>query len=272
MGQLSLAHAGRPAERYGFKSEGLVPRAGRVYHVGVAASVVSGRPDSIPSFWRQALVILEKDLRIEARTGEVTLVSAFFAVLVVVLGSLLHQGGSSSRPVAAAGTLWLTLAFSAILALSRSWHGEREDGAFDALLATPVARSALFLGKCLGLVVFLIIVEGVVFPLTALLYGLDLLKVAGPLVILVVLATLGIAAAGTLFGAMTVRTRVRDMVLAIVLFPLLLPSLLTAAVATRELLAGTELAGLSDYLLLLGSFDVLYVTAGLGLFGTLVDE
>jgi heme exporter protein B len=213
-----------------------------------------------------------KDLRIESRTGEVTTMSGFFAVLVVVLASLAFHGNAGNQRQVAAGTIWMTLAFAAVLALSRTWQREREESAFVGLLVMPLSRSALFLGKFLGILAFLFVVVALVVPLVALFFSIDLLEV-GPKILLVALfATPGIAAAGTLFGSMTVRTRARDLVLAVVLFPLLSPTLLSAVVATRELLGGLSLNELVDYLWLMGLFDFIFIIGGLSLFGTLVDQ
>jgi heme exporter protein B len=112
----------------------------------------------------------------------------------------------------------------------------------------------------------------VVIPSTALFFSVDLLSQGAGLLLLALTATPGVAFAATLFGLMTVRTRARDLVLAIVLFPLLCPTLLAAVVATRELLTGVPLTELGDYLLLMGVFDVVFLAGGLALFGTLAEE
>jgi heme exporter protein B len=216
-------------------------------------------------------IIAAKDLRIELRSGEVVVTSSFFALLVVVVASLSFQGGPVSRPSVAAGTLWLSVAFATVLALSRSWQREREESAYLGLLAAPLPRSALFVGKLVSLLMFLAVVECVVVPLVALLFAIDL-TVSGPgLAAIVLCATPGIGAVGTLFGAMTVRTRARDLILAIVLFPLLAPTLLAAVVASRELFGGAPFSELGDYLSLMGLFDVVFITGGLSLFGLLID-
>jgi len=217
-------------------------------------------------------MVTSKDLRIEARSGEVTATSAFFALLVVVLASMSFHGGAVSQRLVAAGTLWLTVAFAAVLALSRTWQREREDAAFVGLLSLPLSRSALFLGKFIGLLLFLGLVEVLVIPVVALFFALDLTEVGLGIVLVAALATPGIAATGTLFGSMTVRTRARDLVLAIVMFPLLAPTLLAAVVATRELLGGMPMNELGDYLMLMGLFDFIFIVGGLTLFGLLVDE
>ncbi len=216
--------------------------------------------------------MLAKDVSIELRTREVVTTSTFFAALVVILTSFALSGGSTSRSLVAAGVIWISVAFSTVLSLGRSWQREREEGALDGLLVSPLSRSAIFAGKAVSLVLFLLAVEIVVIPLTALLFAVDLPPVALGLCAIALSATPGIAATGTLFGAMTVRTRARDLILAVVLFPLLAPTLLTAVGATRELLSGVPLAELADYFKLMGVFDVVFVAGGLGLFGTLLDD
>ena len=225
-----------------------------------------------PSFAAQVWVVLAKDVAIEARTREVVTTSAFFAALIVIVASFALRGGPATKALVASGVIWLSIAFSTVLALGRAWQREREEGALDGLLLSPVSRSAIFLGKALGLALFLAIVEVVVIPLTALLFAVDLGPHLLGLLLILAFATPGIAATGTLFGAMTARTRARDLILAVVLFPLLAPTLLTAVGATRELLSGIPLAELGDYFKLLGVFDVVFVTGGVALFGTLVES
>jgi heme exporter protein B len=192
-------------------------------------------------------------------------------VLVVVMASFSFYGGPPTRRLVASGVVWLSVAFAAVLALGRTWQREREDGALEALLVAPVARSAVFAGKALGILIFLFVVELVVLPLTALFFALDVGEVGPTLGLIALVATPGIAASGTLFGAMTVRTRARDLLLAIVLFPLLSPVLLMAVASTRQLLEGASAAELTDYLLLMLVFDATFVAGGLGLFGTLTE-
>jgi len=225
-----------------------------------------------PGWITQALIVTRKDFLIEIRTGEVVTTSSLFAVLVVVMASFAFYGGPPTRRLVASGVVWLSIAFAAVLALGRTWQREREDGALDALLVAPVSRSAVFAGKALGILAFLFVVELVVLPLTALLFALDVEQVGPTLGLIALVATPGIAASGTLFGAMTVRTRARDLLLAIVLFPLLSPVLLTAVASTRQLLEGAPLGELTDYLLLMLIFDVTFVAGGLGLFGTLTES
>ena len=226
----------------------------------------------LPGWGAQALLVLQKDLLIEARTGEVVVTSGFFAVLVVVLASLSLFGGPASARLVASGVIWLSITFAAVLSLGKSWQREREEGALDGLIVAPISRSALFVGKLLGILTFLLLIAAVVIPLTALFFSLDLSRYGLGLGLLALAALPGVAAAGTLFGAMTVRTAARDLLLAIVLFPLIAPTLLAAVAATRELFGGAPLAELGDYFRLMGVFDVVFIAGGVGLFGTVVER
>jgi heme exporter protein B len=223
-------------------------------------------------FARATLIVAAKDLRIELRTREVTTTTGYFAVLVAILSSLSYTAGPKTTERVAPGTIWLSLTFTAVLAIGRFWAREREDGAFQALRTAPIARAAIFAGKAIVLFAFLLIVEIVVVPIVALVFHIDLPQVIVPLALVMLAGTIGVAATGTLFGAMTVRTRARDLMLAVVLFPLLAPCLLAGVSATREILVGAELSELSDYFVLFGLFDFVAIAGGLGLFGTLIED
>jgi len=221
---------------------------------------------------RVALDVCVKDLRIEARTKEIVTTAGFFAALVAVLASVAFYGGASTAAKVAPGAIWLAVAFASVLALGRTWQREREEGALTGLLVAPVPRAGIFLGKAAGVYAFVTVVELVVVPLVALLFHVDLPPVIAPLTLVLAVATVGIAAMGTLFGAMTVRTRARDLVLASVLFPLLAPTMVSGVAATREIFGGAPFDEITDYLVLLAVFDAVAVMGGVGLFGMLLDD
>ncbi len=233
----------------------------------------STTPAGIARSWLgQTWSIAKKDWLIELRTGEVVITGGFFSVLVTVISSLAFFAGPSTKNQVAAGVIWIATAFAAVLSLSRTWQREREEAALDGLLVSPVFPSALYAGKALGILAFLFVIEMIVVPACTLFFSLDLFDHAAALALTCLCATPGVAASGALFGVMTVRTKARDLVLSIVLFPLLAPTLLAATVATRELFAGVGLGDLTDYLSIMILFDVVFVTGGLGLFGTLAEQ
>jgi heme exporter protein B len=225
-----------------------------------------------PLSWRrQTMLVFGKDLAIERATGEIVTTAGFFAVLVTVLASLAFSTGPDNAARVAPGVVWLSVVFASVLGLSRTWYREREEGALKGLVVAPIARSAIFAGKGLGVFMFIVAVELLVVPAAALLLGFDLAHYAFPLAVISLFANVGVAASGTLFGAMTVRTRARDLVLASVMLPLLAPVLGCAIAATRELFDGATLGQVGDYLELMFIFDVVFTGAGLGLFGLLIE-
>jgi len=220
----------------------------------------------------QAWLVARKDLTIEIRTREIVTTAGFFAALVAIVTSVAFTSGPETTKRVAPGALWVSIAFSSILALGRTWSRERDDGALLGLLVTPLSRAALYLGKAAGVFAFVSAVEVIVVPLIALIFHVDLPDIAGPLALILALGTVGVAANGTLFGAMTVRTRARDLLLASVLFPLLTPCLLSGVAATRELIVGAKLADLTDYIYLLLAFDGVGLLLGILMFGMLIDD
>jgi heme exporter protein B len=243
-----------------------------------SSSQSSSRLSALESFARASLAVLGKDLRIELATREIVTTAGFFAALVAIMASLAFTTGPETTTRVAPGALWLAIAFSSILALGRSWQREREESALLGLLVSPAPRAAIWCGKMVGVLGFVLAVEIVVVPLVALLFHVDLLPIAGPLAVVMLLGTVGVAATGTLFGAMTARTGARELLLATVLFPLLSPALLASVSATREIFyAATsgqpvDMGEVSDWLLLLGVFDMVAVVGGLAMFGALVDD
>jgi len=260
-----------------------------------SSSPVAALPDrpvvALPrrvSWAEQALMIFAKDVAIELRTGEVVTTSAFFGFVIVIMSSMSFYDSDLAKAQLAAGAIWLPTAFASVLSLSRTWQRERQESAFDGLLVSPLAHSAIFMGKALGMFVFLLAVEAVIVPTAAVLFsapaasapvvaltgdagGVDLMR-HGPMLLAIALcATPGIAAAGALFGVMTVRTTARDLVLAIVLFPLLSPTLLAAVGATRDLFDGQPFVVLYGWFKVMLIFDVAFVAGGLTLFGPLAD-
>lgn len=224
------------------------------------------------SFFGVALTVFLKDLRLEARTGGVVLSTALFALLVVVLAAFAFGLNTLPGADASAGVFWIAVAFAGVLALGRAFAVEREFDVWTALLLTPAPRAALYLGKVLSVIAFLLVVEAVILPVIQLFFHASLLGRLGQLAPILLLANLGFAAAGTLFGALSIRTRLRDLLLGVILFPLVAPVLIAAVKATSVVVAGQGLGGATDYLGLLAIFDVLFLVGGLWLFGPLMED
>ena len=217
-------------------------------------------------------MVFRKDLKLELRTGEILVSTTFFSVLVTVMTSLSFYLDDVTARKIAPGVLWISIAFSGVLAMGRSWTRERDHDVVRGLLLSPLPRPAIFLGKALGVFSFLTLVELVLVPLVAVLYRFPMALAFGPVLLLVILGSVGFASAGTLFAAMGVRTRTKELVLSVVLFPLISPALLSGVVATRELLGGASFSEVMNWVRVLCAFDLIFVAMGALLFGPLVSE
>jgi len=221
---------------------------------------------------RHALAIAAKDLRIELRVREVVPTMTLFAALVAILSSISLYVDEPTGQKVAPGVLWIAIAFAGTLGLSRTWGREREEGALRAVLLSRASAPAIFLGKGLGALVFVLLTELVVAPLVAILLHAPVFEHLAGFALLVLLGTVGFVAAGTLFGALVARTRARDLTLAVVLYPLVSPALLCGVVATRDLLGGATLAQVSDWLKLLLIFDLVFIGGGVALLDVLLAD
>ena len=221
------------------------------------------------SVLRIAWILFLKDMRIELRSGEIVSATALFAALIAILTSLSFYLDPSTSLQLAPGVLWIAVAFSGILAMSRNWNRERDLDALRALLLSPVPRASIYLAKVMGAMVFLTAVEIVLVLLVQVLFQAKLLQVIGPLSALLGLGTLGFTAAGNLLAPMGSRTLARDLVLAVAFLPLVAPALLSGVVGTRELLAGAPLGEVAAWMRMLAAFDLVCLAVGLSLFDSL---
>lgn len=222
---------------------------------------------------RTAAAILRKDLTIELRTKESVPAMTLFTVTVFVL---FHFGldRDSLDGELASGVLWVTLLLAAVIGVTRLFATEREQGGIDALLLSPADRTGLFLAKAGLLFLFLCAVEVVAVPLFALLLlgpGLD--GALPELLAILALANLGVAAVGALVSALAAETRVRELIVPLLLLPLMVPLLIAAAQATEPLLrqdAGPE--ELARWLGVLSLYDVIFVLLSIAVFDYLLED
>jgi heme exporter protein B len=221
---------------------------------------------------RAALLVLGKDLAIERRTREIVVSTGLFSLLVAVLASLSFYLDEVDARAVAPGVLWIAVSFSGVLAVGRSFSRERDNEAMRGLLLAPIPPSGIYVGKVLSTLVFLGLVEAVLVPIVALLYRVDLVRVMLPTLPVLALGTLGQVLAGTLFGALTVRTGARDLLVAVLVFPLVAPALLAAVVATREIFAPGELTQTLRWCQILLAYDLVVGAGGIWMFGPLVRD
>lgn len=223
-----------------------------------------------PSFLRSLAAMLWKDLLLEWRSREMMAGMLLFAVLVLLIFNFALDLASGEGSEMAAGVLWATLAFSGSLGLNRSLASEKERGCLDGLLLAPLDRSALYFGKLAASLVFMLVVAAVLLPAYGLLYGRSLFHPGVLLVIL--LGSWGYTAAGTLLGGLALQSRMRDLLLPVLLFPVTIPVLLSAVKASAGFLAGLPLEDIQPWLNLLAACDVIFSAAGWMLFDHVVEE
>lgn len=222
-----------------------------------------------------AWVLAGKDLRVELRSREILLTMGYFGFLVVLIFAFSFSGGQSVPiPPLVAGILWVAVAFAGTLGLGRAFEREREGDCLRALLLSPIARPAIYLGKTLGVLVFMVGVEVVVLP--AVLFFFNLRPSGETLVQLLVtlgLGTIGYAILGTLLAAMLARARAKDVLLAVIFYPLVLPVLIVGVKATTAILDPLEsLDALGTWLRLLLVFDIAFGLVALWIFEPLVTD
>jgi heme exporter protein CcmB len=224
-------------------------------------------------FLRTAWLVLRKDFAIEARSWEVLTTTLFFATACVLVFAFAFVREGRAVDDAAAGILWIAIAFSGTLALGRTFERERYGETLRALLLAPAPRPALYVGKLLGMLALLGTAELFLVPMVAFLFQAPLFS--RPLLLAALLGggTIGFSAVGTLFAAMLVRARSRDVLLPILLYPITIPVIIAGVRGTAALLATTpDEAAATMWIGILAAFDVVFVTLALWTFEPLMTE
>lgn len=205
------------------------------------------------------LTIVQKDLRLDLRRLENFISLLFFSLIILLVFAFALPADKESHRLLAPGIYWVTFLLSGILALNKSFQLERENSVMEALLLAPVSRGAIFLGKMLGNLFFIFIVQLILIPLFSVLFH-NLTPVQyGEMLVLSVIVTTGFTALGTLLSGLTADLRFKEILLPILLFPLLVPLLLAAVTITRGILDGQGFGETADWLKLLIGFDLIYM-------------
>src|SRR5947207_8243696 len=204
------------------------------------------------TFVRRAWAVAWKDVLVERRSKETVNAVLFFSVLLLFVFEF-TLGADRERLVAVLpGLLWLGILLAALLGLGRSFVLERDNDCWEALLLTPGDKGAIYLGKLVGNVMLMALVEAVVLTLFTLFLNVDVARALPGLVLVLALGTLGIAAVGTLFGAMTAHVRARELLFPVLLLPVLVPVLLAIVKTTEALLGGEPLGSVAHWLKQIG--------------------
>ncbi len=214
-------------------------------------------PGTLSAAW----IIARKDLAIEFRTRSAFLSALVLSLLAIVIFFFAWDPTAVAAMDLAPGVLWVTFTFSGLLGMHRSFGVESHDGAMDALLVAPVPRQAIFLGKLLANLVFVLGVQAISLPAVALFYNLPLGGATLALSGVMVLAAVGLATIGTLFAGITANTRMAELLLPVLALPFFVPIVMPAAQATADLLAGRPVSESFDWLRVLLAFDLVFLFA-----------
>jgi heme exporter protein B len=207
--------------------------------------------------------VVWKDLLVERRSKETLNALAFFSLLLLFVFQFALGPDRERLAGVLPGLLWLGFVLAGLLGLGRTFVAERENDCWEGLLLAPGDKSAIYVGKLAGNLLLMLAVEAMLLVLFAVFFNLDLAGVLPALGLVVVLGTLGLAAVGTLFAAMTANLRARELLFPVLLLPVQVPVLLATVKATEAVLAGEPLGAVAHWLQLLAAADVVYVTAGL---------
>jgi heme exporter protein B len=226
------------------------------------------------------LEIAKKDLLAEFRTKQMLNSMVIFALLVIVIFSF--EFGNEATiyipnlqkkiiDILAPGMLWIAFTFAGMLGLSRSFAGEKEEGCLDGLKLCPVDRSDIYNGKVLSNAVLMFLMEIATVPIFVVLFSYDIKNLPG-LILVIFLGTFGFIFVGTLLSALTVNTRTREILLPVILFPVLIPVILSAVTATASMLGNGDLSDISGELQLLVVYDIIFFVVAQMVFEYTIED
>jgi len=218
----------------------------------------------------KAIAIVSKDILAETRSREIAFSVLFFALLVVIVASFAFDPEEDTSGIVAPGVLWIAFTFAGVLGLNRVFGVEKEKGCLEGLLLCPVNRDTIYWGKMIAGLVFMLVVEVVVTPVFLILFDLPLF--IPELMLITVLATVGFVSVGTLFSAIAVNARSRDILLPILFFPVVIPVIISAVKATEVAFDGEAFSDMVSWLQIMGAFDVIFLVVAALTFEFVVEE
>src|ERR1700757_1032011 len=221
------------------------------------------------SLWGVTLATLVKDIRLECRSKDALNSMLFFSLLVVVIFVFSFDPLAEESRHIVGGLVWIAFLFATIMALNQTWARELRNQVLDAYRVSPASPNALFLAKALGNFIFVCVLEALMTPLFVIFYNLHVLGPAWQLIPIAILGTWALVVNGTFFAAMSLRTRNREIMLPLLLFPVSVPAVIAMVAGTTAILTGDDSAHF--YIVLLLTYDVVFTTACLGLFGTILQ-
>ncbi|MBI2871826.1 MAG: heme exporter protein CcmB [Chloroflexi bacterium] len=222
------------------------------------------------NFWRAVLTILWKDILLEVRAKETITPVLVFAFLVVIIFNFAFEPTPLLVVTVAPGILWVAFTFAGVLGLSRSFAVEKDKGSLDGLMLAPVGREAIYFGKLLGSFLFMLVVELLMLPPFLVLFNVPLFE--PEFLITAMVATLGFAAVGTVFSAMSVNTRAREIMLPVLFFPIVLPVIIGAVAASGPILEEGSWSDIAGWLQFMVAFDAIFLVVSSLTFQFVLEE
>ena len=221
-------------------------------------------------FFATIFAVAWKDILLELRTKNVITAVVTFALVSMVIFSFAFEPTPKIIAIVAPGILWVAITFAGLLGLNRSFSMEEENESLEGLLLCPVTRDVIYFGKLLGIFLFMLVAEVILLPVFAILYNLDVFEIG--MFVIMTLTTLGFAGIGTLFSAIAVNTRSREMMLPMLLLPLASPIIIAAVESTRIVLDGGTWSEIGRWWQLILAFDVIFLIASSFVFGSVLEE
>ena len=216
--------------------------------------------------------IIWKDFVTELRSRETISSMVFFALIVILIFSFSFSMDQQAAREVIAGIMWVAFAFTGIIGLGRSFSAELQNDCLEALQMVPESKGAIYLGKVAANFAFMFMVEILLFPMFVILFNLEVVEEISLLLLIFSLATVGLSAIGTLFSALTVQIRAREVMLPILLLPLVVPVMIAAIEATKGALNGEPLTMYGQWLELLAVYDVVFTIVSFWMFEFVMDS
>ncbi len=222
------------------------------------------------TFWYKVFTIAWKDALSEIRSREIVFSVLVFALLVIVIFNFAFGTSRETMGLLAPGMLWVTFTFAGVLSLNRAFISEKQHGCLEGLMACPIRREVIYVGKMLGTLLFMLIVEAITLPIFAFFFNIEVLL--PQIAAITVLTTVGFAAVGTLFSALAVNTKAREMVLPILFLPIVIPIIISAVKASGQALSHESWVSLSPWLRTIGAFDAVFLVVSFLVFTFVIEE
>jgi heme exporter protein B len=218
----------------------------------------------------KVFAIFWKDMLTEFRAREIIISVLVFALLVLVIFSFAFSIGPDERETIAPGILWVALTFGGVIGLNRTFALEKENSRLEGLMLCPVSRAVIYWGKLAGSFTFMLVIAIIITPIFLALFNLPVFLPR--LALVIVLALVGFASVGTLFSALAVNTRARDIMLPILFLPFVVPVIIAAVKATGPVLTGGTWDDMLTWLQVMIAFDIIYLTASTLVFDFVIEE